>query len=100
MDNLRGRQLQAEATILTNNEEEDIDVDNPDRPRPSRRIKSQKGSISYKWGSTKKFTPAFIQKVYEVQQPSMNLSGKTPLQKFKYFFDETLLDMITCESIK
>ena len=100
VDNLSGRQLQAEATILTNNEEQDIDIDIPDRPRPAKRMKSQKDSISYKWDSTKNFTPAFIQKIYEVQQPSINLSGKTPLQKFNYFFDETLLDLITSESIK
>ena len=100
VDNLSGRQLQAEATILTNNEEQDIDVDIPDRPRPAKRMKSQKDSISYKWDSTKNFTPAFIQKIYEVQQPSINLSGETSLQKFNYFFDETLLDFFTSESIK
>ena len=48
VDNLSGRQLQAEATILTNNEEQDIDVDIPDGPRPAKRIKSQKDSLSYK----------------------------------------------------
>ena len=63
-------------------------------------MKSQKDSISYEWDSTKNFTPALIQKIYEIQQPSINLSGRTPLQKFNYFFDETLLDLITSESIK
>ena len=63
-------------------------------------MKSQKDSISYEWDSTKNFTPALIQKIYEIQQPPINLSGRTPLQKFNYFFDETILDLITSESIK
>jgi len=74
VDNLSGRLLQAEATIHTNNEEQDIYVDITEACH--KRMKSQKDSISYEWDSTKNFTPAFVQKIYEVQQPSINLSGE------------------------
>lgn len=118
LDNLSGRQLQSEAEcVLTNGnrlggnnsdeghlylEEENENIQASIRKAPKRR-RTQKESISYNWKATEKFNPAenvVGNSSYTPPPPSVSLVGTTPYEKFLYFFDDEVLDLIVMETNK
>ena len=68
-------------------------------PRKKRKV-SQKMSLEYNWKKTSNVRFSINQPQYEKRPPAEDLKGMSPVEKFEYFFDEEIMDMIAKESCR
>ncbi len=106
VDNLNSHQLQASAEAVLQNgraingyEQDDSDTEeNVEVTSHSKKKVSQKNSLSYNWRKRGKIKFAVHPAKETEKSSSAALKGKSPLEKFEFFFDEAILNMIANES--
>ncbi|XP_068236903.1 piggyBac transposable element-derived protein 2-like [Palaemon carinicauda] len=60
----------------------------------NKKEKSQKTSLEYNWKKTSDIRFSVNQTQYDKPPPARDLKGKSPVEKFEYFFDEDIMNMI------
>ncbi|XP_068240932.1 piggyBac transposable element-derived protein 3-like [Palaemon carinicauda] len=109
-DNLNSNQLRASAEAVFHDGrilgEDDDEVENSnvncaeEQQESKKRKKSQKTSLEYNWKKTSNIRFSVNQTQYDKPPPAIDLKGKSPVEKFEYFFDGDIMNMIAKESCR